>query len=249
MKYLLIILVFLALCFISCKGYRVNGQQNQNGNSKILIESDKISPNNDKTDSTAKLPNTSNTQNEKPFANSINIEKSILKNEISFAERQSLRSLLNWKNACNFDSEKQSLAGRIRFLTLEIPQTYVVEVFCNQTGAYSFDYLLYYYDERNKSFAAKLLSFEYFNKNRKNRFVEQVTSNPSNVSFDENSKTVKISEKYSGAGQCGWEAAYKIEDAKSILVEMRAEWKCNPGTDYDNWEKLNLKMLRRKLRE
>lgn len=99
--------LFSCALLISC-GCNVTGQQGKNDNSppttnasdnKILAEKNVISDKSDKD----------------PFTGPIKINIPIKEDESSFEERQALRKMLKWNDACNFDLEKKenSDAGRV----------------------------------------------------------------------------------------------------------------------------------------
>lgn len=165
--------------------------------------------------------------------------------ESSFKERQQLRENFKWGDTCNFDLEKKEDddAGRV-WGTFVNPDKYLIEVYCNSLGAYNSNYLTYLFDVHTKE--AALLSYEYFERENNKRFKKTITSKPIGFSIDPKTKVITLVNKYYGAGQCGWDASYKIVNNKPVLIGMRAEWNCDPGTDYEKWPKLNLNTLRKK---
>ncbi len=184
-----------------------------------------------------------------PFDKEISLDESVRKPEFNFADRRTLKNYLKWGDVCSFDNEDlaEGDKGRIRSVPVAKDQ-FVIEVFCNQSGAYNFDYLLYFYDERSSPFTAKLLSFEYFDTDQ-GKVVRHFTSNPVGAGFDEEKKEIVLTTKYAGAGQCGWEGRYRIDNGAAVIKDLRAQWNCQHGIDYPKWEKQSPEALRKKAAE
>ncbi len=239
MSTLLLIFVLLASLMVeACFQTNTNAQSNLTGESRNVGKED-----------TTHFPETTPTpeiKREVPFDKELSLDKSIWKDEFSFAERRLLKNELKWGDVCSFDSENlaDDADARIRFLPLG-KQQFVVEVFCNQSGAYSFDYLLYYYSERKHPFTAQLLSFEYFDKDEKNDIIRHFTSNPVGVGFDEKKREVILTMKFSGAAQCGWEGRYAIRNRSAVLITFREQLNCDPGLEYHKWKTRDLNTLRK----
>lgn len=165
--------------------------------------------------------------------------------EATFKERQELRDLLGWGDSCNFDAQKKTddEAGRVWGMFAG-SKNYVIQVFCDTTGAYSANYLAYLFDTDAKG--SELLTFEYFELDKGGKYQRKTTTKPVGMEIDPKGQTITLSDRYYGASQCGWEATYRIVDRKAELIGMRAEWKCDPGTDIDRWPKLDLTSIRKK---
>lgn len=164
--------------------------------------------------------------------------------EASFEQRQKLREILQWGDSCNLDSEKKDggSAGRV-WGNFVGSGEYLIQVFCDTTGAYSSNYLAYLFKTETKT--SKLLSFEYFERDSKKNIVAKTTEKPPGLNFDPDKQTITLSNPYYGPAQCGWEAKYTIEEDVAVLTEMRAEWNCESGSDQEKWPKLDVKTLRK----
>jgi hypothetical protein len=237
---ILILMSLLIQLSNSCNDSTTYGQSNTdrqaNGSSTTIVNQ---TPK--ETNSKAPIKQT----DKKPFLGTTKLKQTLKKDSLEWKDRLVMSEKLGWKGFCSFDEEENVSDPRIWFNSLG-ENKYVIEVFCNSSGAYNWDYLHYYYDENNLSPHADLMSFEWFiqDENKKN-YIKHVSFNPyGNFAFDEKTKLINNTFKSTGAAQCGWEANYKILGGKAVLIGMRAEWNCQPGTDFDNWKKLNLKTLR-----
>ena len=238
----LIAIVFIGFIELmtACKTSVVNGQNDTNATSNRNIIQSEYPRNNGNPE-----PNLAKTRNQ-PEAKTVKLKEKIKKENLTKSGYLKLSKTLGWDGFCRLDSEINDEVEAVNAPFYKIGEDkYLLEVGCNQAGGYLTECLFYYIDEANLT--AKLLSFEIIEKNDINVPLRRyISSHPiGETYFDEKTKMLFIRHRYSGAGQCGWEAAYQIKTAKAVLAAMRAEWNCTPGTDYDNWQKLNLKELRR----
>lgn len=218
---------FLLLCNLAC--VKTSGQSNRRANPS---ENTSASAADDK----------------RPLSGIIELKRKLEKGDANRSYRAKLKEALGWKSSCSFDQDNEespNADARINFKPVGSGQ-YVIEVFCNENGAYNWDYLYYFYNEKTSPATTQLLRFERFEKDEETPDYikyDSVFLNGSGMSFNRKTRLFSFLHKYSGGGVCGWEAFYRISDGKAELNIMKANWNCE--TTKPVWKKLDLIKLRK----
>lgn len=219
-----------------------NRNNSTNDNTKITEANsgnEITTKNANKSDETAEQDDEFIRTRAKPENKTIKLKEKLNKENLDKEEWIQLSKLLGWNGFCESNSGTIYSFGK---------NTYILELPCNREGAYLGGYLFYFINEN--TLTSKLISFEQFEEDTASKKLKRRNSFYliGESGFDEEEKILYFRHNYASAGQCGWEASYKFTKDKAVLTGFRAEWNCNPGTDFDSWEKLDLKVLRKKNR-
>ena len=184
----------------------------------------------------------------KPETKTIKLTEKLKTENLTKSDYVKLSETLGWKNFCEADKAIEDNAEDLSVPFYKLGDNeYLLEISCNRAGAYLTQYLFYYINET--TLTANLLSFERFEKNDVSVPLQRFVSfQPIGAAdFDDQTKNLTLRHPYNSAESCGWEAVYTIKNSNTDLTEMRAEWNCQPGTDSEKWQKLNVESLRKKL--
>lgn len=173
-------------------------------------------------------------------------KESINKKQFDISDREKWKKLVKWPNSCFFDRlEYMSNAG-LEFYKAD-ENTYLLEVMCDRT-AYQAEYEIFtIINLPNKINAMKLNLPQIKFKNGK---WHSYQSNKiiGHFQFYKKDNTLLNIHKYSGAGQCGHSASYKIIILDDKVPEIRMESAhgnddCSKDISVNDWPKIELNTI------
>lgn len=255
--------LLVILCASACTTDSVNGQANSNTYDANKNANKVTSPNTEEVNwhknmpgntiqPAPELPQQSNTSVVKqldskqtsnmPYTGLIKITSPPAYDASESDVVQKWKEILRWGDFCYEDR-----IGAITINEIDVKHA-LLEIDC-MNGAYNFDSLFYHVDRSQNTMTAKLMQFEYFvEDDNSKRIIRHLTYIPNgSIGFDKAKKEISNNHRYSGAGQCGWEATYRIVSGKSVLKGMKAQWDCEADIKGNDpaWKPLNLNKLRR----
>jgi hypothetical protein len=149
------------------------------------------------------------------------------KTELSYADRKTWRTILQWQDSCenDFDSRDGAWSG-LTFWPVG-PKKYLVEVQCF-LAAYQANHRYALIDESREPPAVQWLSFIVYSSADGKKVTQERSPELAGLSeFKPQTKELIVTSKARGLGDCGSYAVYDFKNSNGDLKEFREKSNCD----------------------